>query len=398
MLPNISAVMSNWSLLNFYKKPVFKNYKLIFWIFFLGTLITAIQNTFWLNVNNYKIFYYSLQHLQDGKSLYAEHPSEYFDHYHYAPAFAVLFSPFFILPYKVGLFLWHFFFGAVWVLVIYKMPLKKDQKVFAYWYAFQEFLLVLSNAQTNPLITAIPLLAFMCFEKKQTFWAAFFVLLGFNIKIYSVVAAALFIVYPQKIKFILSSLFWAVFIGLLPLLITTPSRLLWQYELWVKQLVVKTDHDKWTNVSIHRIIHQTISPDISTLTIIVAGVLLFCTVYVYRKSFVETNFKMLLLSSILIFQVIFQPAAEFAGYITAVTGAIIYWFHSPKNRVDFILMFTCYFLTVMGYTDLMPLYIKENFIKPYVLKALPCALIWFRVVYLMHLEGIKKPEPILLRE
>jgi hypothetical protein len=390
--------MSLRSILTFYKQPIFRNYKFIFCVFFLGTLFTAIQNTFFLEVNNYKIFYYSLKHLQEGKSLYTEHPSEYFDHYHYAPSFAVLFSPFFILPFKVGLFLWHFFFGAVWVFVIYKMPLTKNQKVFAYWYAFQEFLLVVSNAQTNPLITAIPLFAYMCFEKKQPFWAAFFILLGFNIKIYSVVAAALFVVYPEKIKFILSSLFWAVLLGLLPLLITSPSRLLWQYELWVKQLIVKTDHDKFGNVSIHRIIHQTISFDIPTLGIVGAGVILFCTVYVYRRSFFKTNFKMLLLSSILIFQVIFQPAAESAGYITAVTGAIIYWFYSPKTTIDVILMVACYVLTVMGSTDVMPRYIKNYFIVPYVLKALPCVLIWFRVLYLMHLEGLKKPEQVPARE
>lgn len=374
--------------IQFFKKPIFSNYKFIFFIFFIGTVITALQNTFLLNVNNYKVFYYSLQHLQQGKNLYIEHPSEYFDHYQYAPAFAVLFSPFFILPYKLGLFLWHFFFGAVWILAVYKMPLTKNQKVFTYWYVFQEFLTALSNAQTNPLIAAIPLFAFACFEKKKPFWAAFFILLGFHIKIYSIVAAALFVVYPQKVKFILSSLFWGLAIGLLPLLITSPTKMVWQYQSWFRELIIKTDHDKFSNISIHRIIQQFVSPNIQTMVIVVSGIVLFCTVYMHRKSFVFTRFKMLLLSSILIFQVIFHPAAESSTYITAVTGVVIYWFYSPKTSLDLILLIACYILTVMSPTEFMPGYIKDHFIGPYVLKAWPCVIIWLRVLYLMHLYGL----------
>ncbi len=376
-------------IINFFNKPVFLNHKFILSVFFVGTLLIAIQNTFLLDTNNYKIFYYSLQHLQMGKNLYIAHPSEYFDHYHYAPAFAIIFSPFFILPFKVGLFLWHFFFGAVWILAIYKMPFTNNQKIFALWYVFQEYLLAISNAQTNPFIAVVPLFAFIFFEKQMPFWAAFFIMAGFHIKIYSIIAAALFIVYPQKIKFILSSLFWGLAIGLLPLLVTTPSKMWWQYQSWFNQLIIKTDHDKGANTSFHRIIHQTISPDISTLAIIAAGALLFCTVYIYRRCFPAINFKMLLLSSILIFQVIFQPAAESATYITAVTGVVIYWFFCPRAPIDYILIVGGYILTVMSFTDLMPSYFKQNLIVPYVLKAWPCVIIWFRVLYLMHMFGLK---------
>ena len=374
----------------FFNKPIFVNHRFILIVFFLGTLVTAIQNTFFLDINNYKIFYYSLQHLQQGKSLYIEHPLEYFDHYHYAPAFSVIFSPIFLLPFKAGLFLWHFFFGAVWIYAIYKMPLTNIQKVFALWYVFQEYLLAISNAQTNPLIAVIPLFAYICFENKKPFWAAFFILFGFHIKIYSIIAAALFILYPQKLKFVLSSLFWGIALGLLPLLVTSPSKMLWQYQSWLNQLIIKTDHDKFANTSIHRIIHQTISPDVPTLMIIGVGAILFCTVYVYRRSFSATNFKMLFLASILIFQVIFQPAAESATYITAVTGVVLYWFHCPRAPIDFILMIACYILTVTGSTDLMPHYLKEHFMWPYVLKAWPCVLIWFRILYLMHLQGLSE--------
>ncbi len=372
----------------FFRKPIFTNIKLIVVIFFFAALITAIQNTFFLpESNNYKIFYYSLNHLSKGTDLYVEYPLQYFDFFLYGPAFPVFFSPFFLLPYKVGFFLWHFFFTAVWVVAIYRMPLTNNQKAFAFWYGFQELLTAISNSQTNPLIAAIPVFAFIAFEKNKPFWAAFFILLGFNIKIYSIVAAALFLLYPQKVKFILSFLFWALLFAVLPLLFTSPAKLMWQFQSWFQGLVQKSDHDKINNISIHRLIHQTISPDISTMSIVATGVILFCSVYLNRKAFFRKNFKMLLLSSILIFQVIFHPAAESASYITAITGVAIYWLYCPRNTIDIILIITCYILTVTSSTDLMPAYVKKNFIKPYVLKALPCVIIWLRVLFLMHIEG-----------
>ncbi len=378
----------------FFRKPIFSNYKFIFCVFFLATLIISIQVTFYQDSNNYKIFYYSLQHLRDGVSLYVEYPHQYFDHYHYAPSFPALFAPFFLLPHEVGEFLWPFFFGFVWLIAVYKMPLNKPQKVFAFWYDLQEYLTATSNSQTNPLIAAIPLLAFICFEKNKPFWAACFIMLGFHVKIYSIVAAALFVVYPQKVKFILSCIFWVAVFALLPLLVTSPNKLWWQYNNWLTQLIIKTDHDKFTNISIHRLIHQNISPDIPTMAIVGCGIILFCTVYLRWKAFKQQNFKMLLLASILISQVIFQPAAESATYITAVTGVVIYWFFSPKAFIDGALMIACYILTVLSPTDFIPGYVNDYIVFPHVLKALPVVLIWFRLLHLVHTmkiedEGIK---------
>lgn len=344
----------------------------------------AVKYTFFKSVNNYSIFFYSLPHLSGGQSLYAEYPEVYFDYYLYAPTFPVIFAPIFVLPYKVGLFIWPFLFTGLWVLAVYKMPWNEKQKLFAYWFGIQELLTAIDNIQTNPLIATIPLFAFACMEKGKVFWAAFFIILGFYVKIYSIVTGALFIIYPQKGKFIASTVFWFLVFALLPLLLTTPDKLIWQYQLWVERLMAKSDHDQMTNVSIHRIVNQAISPNISSNAIIGSGVLLFCSVFIHIKRYKETYFRMLLLASILIFQVIFNPVSESATYITAVTGVAVWWMYSPKTLLDKILIVFCYLFTVMGPTDLMPRVIRKEYIEPYVLKSLPCVLIWFRILYLMH--------------
>lgn len=371
-------------MLSFFKKPIFSDYRFIFGVYALLTLFASTRIVVLLDSNNYKIFYYSLYHLIDGKTLYSEYPAEYSDHYHYAPTFAALFAPIFALPFRVGLFLWHFLFAGVWALAIYRMPLTHQQKVFAYWFCLQELFTSLVNSQTNPLIGAIPLFAFISFEKKQPIWAAFFIVLGFNIKIYSLVAAALFLLYPQKIRFLLAMVGWAIVLGLLPLLFTSPAKLLWQYELWVNQLLIKSDHDKWANTSIHRLVHLFISPDVPTPVIIGFGVALFCTVYMHIKRFTQRYFRMLMVASILIFQVIFNPVSESPTYITAVTGVMLWWFYCPQSVLDRVLLISCLVFTVFSPSDIFPVYLRDRFVLPYALKALPCVLIWFRIIYLMH--------------
>lgn len=374
-------------MLSFFKKPIFSDFRFIFGVYFLFTLFASTRTVILLDSNNYRIFYYSLYHLIEGVSLYTTYPAQYEDHFHYAPTFGALFSPIFALPFRVGLFFWHFLFAGVWAYAIYKMPFTRQQKVFAYWYCLQELFTSLVNSQTNPLIGAIPLFAFLSFEKKQPIWAAFFIVLGFNIKIYSLVAAALFLLYPQKIRFLLSMVGWGLVMAILPLLFTSPAKLLWQYELWVNQLLIKSDHDKWANTSIHRLVHTFISPDIATPVIIGLGVFLFCTVYIQRKQFALRSFRMLMTASILIFQVIFNPVSESPTYITAVTGVVIWWFYSPKNLLDRTLLISCFILTILSPSDVFPPFLRERYVLPYALKALPCVLIWFRIIYLMHMPS-----------
>ncbi|GAB3991272.1 glycosyltransferase family 87 protein [Spirosoma daeguense] len=373
-------------MLSFFRKPIFRDYRFIFGVYTALTLFASCRIVFKSGSNNYKIFYYSLQHLIEGISMYSLYPAQYSDHYHYAPTFAALFSPVFALPFSAGLFIWHFLFAGVWVWAIYRMPLTHQQKVFAYWFSLQELFTSLVNSQTNPLIAAIPLFVFLCFEKRQPFWAAFFIILGFNIKIYSLVAAALFLLYPGKVRFLGSLLIWGVVLGILPILFTSPDKLYMQYELWVTQLFIKSDGDKWANTSIHRLVHVFISPDVATPVIIGLGVVLFCTVYAHVKKFTERTFRLQMVASILIFQVIFNPVAESPTYITAVTGVVLWWFYCPQTILDRVLLISCLILTVFSPSDIFPVFLREQFVKPYVLKALPCVLIWFRIIYLMHVS------------
>ncbi|HEX9957248.1 MAG TPA: glycosyltransferase family 87 protein [Fibrella sp.] len=382
-------------MLTFFKKPIFSDYRFIFGVFAALALVVSIRTVFVSHSNNYAIFYHTLDHLINGVDLYAKYPGEYEDRNHYAPSFGALFSPIFILPYSAGLFLWHFLFTAVWAYAIYRLPLTHHQKVVFYWFAAHELFTSIANSQTNPLIAALPIFAFLAFEKRQPVWAAFFLILGFNIKIYSLVGGALFLLYPQKGKFLLSMVGWGVVMGLFPLLFTTPATLLWQYQNWTAELFNKSAVDMWANTSIHRLVHQVVSPAIPGSVIIGVGVVIFCSVFVHVRRYRDQSFQLLLLASVLIFQVIFNPVAESPTYIIAVSGVMIWWSVSPQSTYDLALLIACLIFTVLSPSDLFPKVLRDELVKPYVLKALPCVLIWFRLIYLMHIYQPSKDAPVI---
>lgn len=46
-------------------------------------------------------------------------------------------------------------------------------------------------------------------------------------------------------------------------------------------------------------------------------------------------------------------------------------------------MVFAFILTSMSPSDLFPAFIRKNYVQPYALKALPCVLVWFKLVYEM---------------
>jgi hypothetical protein len=124
---------------------------------------------------------------------------------------------------------------------------------------------------------------------------------------------------------------------------------------------------------------------IPNLPFLAGGLLLFLLPYARTDQFRYTAFRLMLLSSVLIFTVIFSSGSESPTYIIAFAGVAI-WFMiqpSPKNKAIVFLFVFAFILTSMSPSDIFPKFIREQYIKPYSLKALPCVLIWFTIIYQM---------------
>jgi hypothetical protein len=83
----------------------------------------------------------------------------------------------------------------------------------------------------------------------------------------------------------------------------------------------------------------------------------------------------------MIWMVIFNHKAESSTFIIA-TSAIFLWFLSGRVTITntimiaFVLVFTS-----LSLTDVFPGYVRDTYIEPYVIKAIPCMVIWGKILY-----------------
>jgi len=64
-------------------------------------------------------------------------------------------------------------------------------------------------------------------------------------------------------------------------------------------------------------------------------------------------------------------------------GVAIWYTAAPwkRSKFDMVLLVFAFILTTLSPTDLIPYYIRSEFIRPYALKALPSSLVWFKLCY-----------------
>ena len=71
--------------------------------------------------------------------------------------------------------------------------------------------------------------------------------------------------------------------------------------------------------------------------------------------------------------------AESATYIVAITGAVIWYFTAPSSKLNTALLIFLIVFSEFGPSDLMPRFIRHDFLEPYRIKALPVILIWVKI-------------------
>ena len=380
----------NKKITSFFNLSFFNNRIIIISLWMLIALLSVIVKLDINDINNYKIFKNVYFHTIDKLPLYKEYPLEYFDHNHYGPIFSIVIAPFAMLPDYVGIPLWSLFNAVILAWAITLLPLKATQINAILWICLHELLTTLLGLQFNPLMTAIIILSFVYIEKAKDFWSAFFIVLGVFVKLYGIVGLAFFFFSKNKIKFILSLIFWSIVMFCLPMLLSSPEYIIQTYKEWFERLVEKNNENAGLNsyqdISLMGIVRRFFQDSsISNLPFLIGGVFLFGLQYLRIKEYKEVSYRLMLLASVLIFTVIFSSGSESPTYIIAFVGVAIWFVIQPKpiSKFYIALLIFALILTSLSPSDLIPKYLKDNFIRPYALKALPCVLIWFAIVYEM---------------
>ena len=94
---------------------------------------------------------------------------------------------------------------------------------------------------------------------------------------------------------------------------------------------------------------------------------------------------MYFLCSTLLFMVLFSSGTENSGYLGAMIAVCLWYIGTPTRKttpgLNTVLFVFCFILTSLSPTDIFPCYIRKMYVIPYALKALPCVLIWFKIVW-----------------
>ncbi len=363
--------------------------------FLLMGLIVGIQHYFMgpMHYNNYVIFRQSFIHLLAGTNPYVEYPAEYFDIFLYHPSFCLFFSVFSYLPDWLGLPLWTAGSALVLFYAIRQLPVTYSQKLFCWWFVFLEVLFALHYQQTNPLIAALGILTFTFLEKGKIGWAALFPLLAFCIKGYGLIFAAMFLFYPRPWRYIFSSLGWLMILTFLPLPLLGWSRFVEVYQQWAACL--QADYKVNYGFSIMGLI-KLVWPAFDSVSK-VQGVGLLLLALTWSIYFLKSLYKPLslvtklsLLAYLFLWVILFNHAAESQTYIIAVQGAAFYILPEKEWRPHWA--YTCALLvlvfTILPATDLCPPLWRREFFYPYLMKVIPCTLVWFVLQFELINRGL----------
>ena len=384
------------SLNTFFTETIFKKKIYIFSLWYLISALALLKILKGGNYNNFLIFKYTFFSLIDQKNLFLPQP-ENFQHYNlYGPIFSVLIAPFAILPNWLGHILWTFFNSFILLFAIRKLPLPSGITLAILLIAAHENLTSILSSQFNPSMTAIILLTYTFIDQKKDFWAALMIVLGTFIKLYGIVGLAFFFFSKNKLALISGLVFWGALAFSIPMLFSSPAYIIQTYKDWFEAITEKnrmnstliTDQDICLMGMVRRISGN---PYIPNWPFLGAGIILFALPYLRISQYKEPVFRLLILASTLIFTVIFSTSSESPTYIIAFTGVAI-WFITQKRPFQIwqiVLFIFAMALTSFSPSDLFPKFIRDEFIKPYSLKALPCVLIWLAVSYQLLTRDFK---------
>lgn len=360
------------------------------WVAYSAAAIGASVQSLWLRsgkegytaYENYVIFRNAFGHLVQGLNPYAPFPAEQWDLYKYSPAFAVAMAPFSVLPDGVGLVLWNLLNALPLLWAILHLPvLEERRRCWVGWFVWLELLISLQNSQSNGLVAALVLLAWIAAERSRPFMAAGWVVAGGFLKIFGFLAALPALLYPRRGALLAGGLLWTVMGLVLPLVVVRPEQLWQVYEWWWELL--RTDHEASVGLSVMGWLQAWFGWQPPKLAIVSAGLLvLFASAWaVWRRRSADgwppALERAYLWASVLLWVVLFNHKAESPTFVVALCGVAVWYWSTPQPaRWMQVLLWLAFVLASLSPSDLFPPAVRTGVVQPYVLKAVPCIFIW----------------------
>jgi hypothetical protein len=341
--------------------------------------------------NNYLIYKHVFLNIIREANLYDFYPGLYLYQNHYGPSFSFIIAPFALMPDAIGIVFWCLVNALFLFYAIKKLPLDNRSIQLVMSISLLEMSGSIQSQQFNPILCSWIILAFVYMLKDRTSFAAFFISGGLLVKLYGVVGL-LFTPFSGKYtKMILWMLIAMVVLICIPMLYADASFVLHAYVDWYQRLLGKNQENIMTNftdgmqdISAMGMVRRITGINrLSNLFFLLPAGVLTLLPLLKRKYYEDNRFKLFYLAQVLIGLVIFSTSAESPTYVIAVTGFAIWYAAFGEERPQWMkwMLALLFLLTILSSTDLFPLYVRNTFIKPFALKALPCVLAWLVITY-----------------
>src|SRR5216117_3444655 len=175
---------------------------LVLALYIASAALVTVQQAILRHSNNVSIFRSASFNLFAGRDLYAAHPEQHFDFYKYSPTFALLFAPLAYLPFALAFLCWSLLNALLlWYALDRLLPERPATVALALVYL--EVLFAMQYGQSNALVAALVILAFVALEQGRQGRAA--ALLGVDafIKIFPLAGVSLALFHPRRARFAL---------------------------------------------------------------------------------------------------------------------------------------------------------------------------------------------------
>jgi len=326
----------------------------------------------YLPLQNFAIFRNSFSHLIQHQDIYAAFPAEQWDLYRYSPAFALLIGALAPLPYALGAVIWNVFNAAVLFWAVRWVPgPDAGSRMLALWFIFLAMLNSVQNAQSNALMAALIIGAFAAREYEKPGLSAFLAVAAVFIKPFGVFALLPCLLVPGRKKFIGYTALWTGAFALCPLAVVHWSELQTLYVRWYASM--RAFGGVHTGISVMGFLAAWLhlTPP-GAFVVATGGIVLAASTLIGRD-------RTLVLASVLIFVTIFNFAAESPTYVIAVSGVALWYFSQARTRANLALLAATLLFAMLAGTELVPRSLRQQYLEPYVVKALPCIAVWLKL-------------------
>src|SRR5690242_97077 len=346
----------------------------IFALYVASAVFVTVQQGVVGPSNNFKVFRAAAVNLLAHRDLYAAHPDQHFDFYKYSPTFALLFAPLAALPFAPALLIWSLLNSLLlWYGVRRLLP--ERQATLALALVYLEVLFALQYTQSNGLVTALMLLAFLALEEGRQLRGALLIGIDALIKIFPLGAAALALFHPRRWRFALLLAAVAVGLALLPLVVIPPHELLAQYRSW---WTIETADAGRVNRgdSVMQYLYQWLGADWPHWPVQLAGtLLLLAPLALGRRRWSDGSFRLRFLCSLLIYLVLFNHQSERASFVIAYTGLSVWYAASAPDPMRNAIALAAAVALVLQDVQIVP-WAAHDALGRYRVKGIPCLVAW----------------------